>query len=215
VRLAVFDLDGTITRRDTLIPYVAGYLNRERWRWPRLLRAVPTCVRFALGKADHGQVKASLIKAGLGGCTRAQIVDWTDKFVRQLLENGLLTDARRMISVHREAADRLVLMSASTDLYVPAIARSLGFHEVICTGIRWDGDRVQGDLSTPNRRGPEKARCLKELQQRHPQVPTVAYGNAASDLEHLQLAQHGILVNGSHSARQMAARLGVRSVTWR
>ena len=48
-----------------------------------------------------------------------------------------------------------------------------------------------------------------------PQVPTVAYGNAASDLEHLQLAQHGILVNGSHSARQMAARLGVRSVTWR
>jgi phosphoserine phosphatase len=105
-------------------------------------------------------------------------------------------------------------MSASTDLYVPAIGRSLGFHEVICTGVRWEGDRLVGDLTTPNRRGPEKARCFKELQQRYPALTAVAYGNAQSDLEHLRLAQQGVLVNGSASARQMAARLGIQCVTW-
>jgi phosphatidylglycerophosphatase C len=215
VRLVVFDLDGTVTRRDTLFPYVAGYLSRERWRWPALLQVVPMAALFAVGKADHGRVKASLIKAALGGCTRAQIVDWTDKFVRELLQDGLFTDARRTISTHLEGGDRLVLMSASTDLYVPAIARSLGFHEVICTGVQWNGDRLKGDLTTPNRRGPEKARCLKELQQRYPQHTIVAYGNAKSDLEHLQLAQHGFLVNGSSSARQMATRLGVLCLSWR
>ena len=214
MQLAVFDLDGTVTRRDTLLPYVTGYLNRELWRWPTLLCVVPTVARFAMGKADHGQLKASLISRTLGGASRSEIADWTEKFVRALLEQGLFADARRTISAHREAGDRLVLMSASTDLYVPTIGRSLGFHEVICTGVRWEGDRLRGDLTTPNRRGPEKARCFKELQQRYPELATVAYGNAKSDLEHLRLAQHGILVNGSASARQMAGGMGVRCVTW-
>ena len=215
MQLAVFDLDGTITRRDTLLPYVTGYLNRQRWwGWPGMLRVVPTVGRFALGKTDHGQLKAAFIKSTLAGSTRSELSNWTEKFVRALLEDGLFGDARAQISTHRQAGDRLVLMSASTDLYVPVIGRSLGFHEVICTGVRWDGDRLLGDLTTPNRRGPEKARCFKELQQRHPELATVAYGNAKSDLDHLQLAKQGFLVNGSASARQMAARLGVRAVSW-
>jgi phosphatidylglycerophosphatase C len=215
VQLAVFDLDGTITRQDTLFPYVAGYLNRQPWRWPGILRVTPTVFSFALGKSDHGQLKASLIRATLGGAGRVQLHAWTDEFVRALLESGLFADARRRVSAHREAGDRLVLMSASTDLYVPAIGRALGFHEVICTGVRWDGDRLLGDLATPNRRGPEKTRCFRALQQRHPQLTAVAYANARSDLDHLQLAKPGFLVNGSLSARQMAAQLGVQCLTWR
>jgi phosphatidylglycerophosphatase C len=216
VQLAVFDLDGTITRRDTLLPYVTGYLNRQRWwGWPGMLRVVPTVGRFALGKTDHGQLKAAFIKSTLAGSTRSELSNWTEKFVRALLEDGLFGDARAQISTHRQAGDRLVLMSASTDLYVPAVARSLGFHEVICTGVRWDGDRLRGDLATPNCRGPEKTRSLKELQQRYPHLPSVAYGNASSDIDHLQAATRGVLVNGSPAARQMAARVGVICVSWR
>jgi phosphatidylglycerophosphatase C len=216
VQLAVVDLDGPITRRDTLLPYVTGYLNRRRWwGWPGMLGVVPSVARYALGKADPGQLKAAFIKSTLAGSTRAELSDWTEKFVRGLLEDGLFGDARAQISTHREAGDRLVLMSASTDLYVPAVARSLGFHEVICTGVRWNADRLLGELSTPNCRGAEKTRCLKELQQRYPQLPSVAYGNAGSDIDHLQVATRGFLVNGSATARQMAARVGVACVTWR
>ena len=32
MQLAVFDLDGTITRHDTLIQYVLGYLKSRPWR---------------------------------------------------------------------------------------------------------------------------------------------------------------------------------------
>lgn len=216
MQLAVFDLDGTITRGDTLFPYVTGYLNRHRWwGWPGMLRVIPTVGRYALGKADRGQLKASFIKSTLAGSTRSELSKWTGEFVRALLEDGLFGDARAKISTHREAGDRLVLMSASTDLYVPALARALGFHEVICTSVRWDGDRLQGDLATPNCRGAEKTRCLKEMQQRYSHLPSVAYGNASSDIDHLQVATRGFLVNGSATARQMAARAGVVCVTWR
>ena len=67
----------------------------------------------------------------------------------------------------------------------------------------------------PNRRGAEKARCLAALRERYPGVAIVAYGNAASDLEHLRLAERAALVNGTRRARRAAARLNLACVTWR
>jgi len=219
VRLAVFDLDGTITRRDTLVPYVLGYLTRGNpLRWLsliRVLRVLPTLAAFAIGRADHGRLKSELIKATLRGTTRAEIDGWTGQFVDQLLAHGVFADALQRVALHKREGARLVLLSASTDLYVPAIARALGFDEAICTGIRWDGDCLQGDLTTPNRRGAEKARCFEGLRQRHPGLVTAAYGNAGSDLDHLRLADRPLLVNGSARARRRARRLAIPAARWR
>ena len=46
VRLVVFDLDGTITYRDTLLPYVTGYLERSGRSRLRMARVVPTLAAF-------------------------------------------------------------------------------------------------------------------------------------------------------------------------
>ncbi len=78
----------------------------------------------------------------------------------------MFADALSRIEQHRKEGARLVLMSASTDLYVPAFGAALGFDEVICTGVRWDGDRLDGHLTTPNRRGTEKTRCFETLLRR-------------------------------------------------
>ena len=74
--------------------------------------------------------------------------------------------------------------------------------------------RLDGTLTTPNRRGEEKARCLQELVATREDSDTFAYGNAESDLAHLKLARHGVLVNGTLGARRAAAELGVSTVEW-
>ena len=213
MRLVVFDLDGTITRYDTFFPYVLGYLQRRPWRLPGLLLGLPALARFVL-KRDHGELKSALLRATLRGCSRGELDEWTEHFVPSLLAHGLFADALDTIAAHRREGDRLVLMSASTDLYVPCIARKLGFAEVICTGVRWNGDHLSGELTTPNRRGPEKARCFAALRERYPDLSTVAYGNARSDLDHLRLADRGVLVNGTQRARQEATRDGIQCVQW-
>ena len=213
--LALFDLDGTITRHDTLFPYVHGFLHRHPLHAPGVLRVIPAVVGFAVGSLDHGALKATFIRGTLGGCSRAQLDAWTARFVPRLLAHGLFADALSAIEQHRRSGDELVLMSASVDLYVPAIARALGFSQCICTAVRWDGDRLDGALASPNRRGPEKARCLEALRGRFPQMPIIAYGNAASDLEHLRRADRAVLVNGSVRARRSAAAAGIGTVTWR
>lgn len=212
--LAVFDLDGTITRRDTLMPYVLGFLRSHAARSPGLLRVVPMLVRFGLRRADHGDVKSALIRGTLGGCTRTELDAWTARFVPRLVAHGVWPEALACIARHRAQGDVLALMSASVDLYVPAIGRALGFAEVLCTALRWQGGRLDGALAGPNCRGTDKARRLKELRSRYPGLRVTAYGNAASDLAHLRLADHGVLVNGNWRTRQTAKGLGLSCLRW-
>jgi phosphatidylglycerophosphatase C len=171
--------------------------------------------RFALGRADRGAVKSAAIGAVLGGRTRQEIEAWTGEFVPRLLAHGMHADALAALEDHRRRGDRLVLLSASPDLYVPAIGRALGFAETVCTGVAWEGERLSGRLTTPNRRGAEKARVLRALRREHPGLEVVAYGNAMGDLEHLALANRAVLVNGSAGARRAAAGLKIECAAWR
>ncbi|MGH8267195.1 MAG: HAD-IB family hydrolase [Steroidobacteraceae bacterium] len=211
----MFDLDGTITRRDTLLPYVWGFLRYHPARAAALLRVLPALARYALRRTDAGGLKSSLIRTTLGGCTRADIDAWTARFVPRLMAHGLSGGALAAITAHREAGDCLVLMSASVDLYVPAIGRALDFEQVLCTAVQWRGEHLDGALAGVNCRGAEKARRLGQLRAQHPGVEIIAYGNAASDLGHLCLADRGVLVNGAWRTRRAAAHLGIACLTWR
>jgi HAD superfamily hydrolase (TIGR01490 family) len=209
----VFDLDGTITRHDTLLPYLALGLRRYPSHLLRLWR-LPAIVGGFLVDRDRGRIKGRVIHAALGGVPRAELARLTERFLDGSLARLTRPAALAAIARHRAAGDWLVLLSASTDLYVPAIGSRLGFDEVICTQLRWCGDRLDGRLESANRRGAEKTRCLEALRQRHPRARLAAYGNSAADLEHLARADAPLLVNASAAARRAARRLGVACADW-
>ncbi len=211
--IAIFDLDGTITRRDTLMPLVLRRLARRPWQLLRLLWIFPAALRF-LTDRDRGALKQSLLRATLRGTPRAELATFSREFVRKKIERGCFREALATLRRHRDAGHHLVLMSASVDFYVAEFGRQLGFDQVISTEVRWEGDRLDGTLTSANRRGEEKARCLRALLDQRPDGDTYAYGNSESDLPHLQLVRYGMLVNGSLAARRAAAELGVACVDW-
>lgn len=195
--LAVFDLDGTITRRDTFGPFLWGFIWRRPWRLARIPLALPAAASFMLHR-DRGAMKGAVIHALLGGARRAAVERWAERFVAGLLHQGLYAEALRAIALHRTRGDRLLLMSASTDLYVPLIGRALGFDEIICTRVRWKADeRLDGRLASANCRGEEKRRCLAALMARDAPRDVSAYGDSGADLVHMQLVQQGYLINAS------------------
>jgi phosphatidylglycerophosphatase C len=211
--MAIFDLDGTITHRDTLFPLVLRQLSRRPWQLLRLVKLIPAVVRFGVDR-DRGALKQSLLRATLRGIPRAELTDTSEAFVRDTIERGCFQEALQTLRRHREQGHYLVLMSASVDFYVPEFGRQLGFDRVICTGVAWKGDVLDGTLTTPNRRGEEKAHCLRALVAERDDTHTFAYGNSGSDLPHLKLTRHGLLVNGSLAARREAATLGVATAEW-
>jgi HAD superfamily hydrolase (TIGR01490 family) len=213
-RLAVFDLDGTITRHDTFVAYLQGWLRRHPGRrgwW----RAVPALLRFAFGGRDRGRLKSDLLRAYLAGARRDEVEDWSAAFAASLGDADLCPGALAAIARHRAAGDRLVLLSASVDLYVPRIGSRLGFDETICTGVAWQASRLDGALTTANRRGEEKRRCIEELRTRHAGARIAAYANSASDIAHLAASDEPLLVNGGSRARRRAGRCGIPVADWR
>ena len=195
--LAIFDLDGTITRRDTLWPFIRGFLWRHPSRWWRLPMCVAPVLRYVLTDRDRGALKGAVIRLTLGGVTRGALEGWAAQFRQQLVHTGLFGEALARIATHRRAQTHLVLLSASPDLYVPMIARALGFDECICTEVRWRADgTLDGALASANRRGAEKTRCVQALLASHQPLLSQAYGNSRADLEHLRLVSAGIYVNG-------------------
>jgi phosphatidylglycerophosphatase C len=214
--VAVFDLDGTLTWSDTLVLFLASFLRRHPQRLLRLWRLPWTLLSFAAQNRDRGKLKSRIIRMVIGGASRTDVDACARPFVDDLQSRRRFRPAAlAVLEAHRAAGDHLILLSASPDLYVPLIGRQLGFECTLCTEIQWRGDRLDGALQTPNRRGEEKLRCLTWLRTQYPGLPTVAYGNSASDLDHMRKADRALLVNGNAAARALAAQYGIASANWR
>lgn len=213
-RLVFFDLDGTISRHDTLIGYVTGYALRHPWRLLGFLRVLPALAAYFAVHRDRGRLKAALIHAVMGGASRTNVDAWTAEYVPRLLRRGVFAEALQAIRHHREAGDHLILMSATVDLYVPELARVLGFDEYICTPVAWRGDRLEGSLTAPNVRDEEKARQLKRVAVRFAGRRLVGYGNSAPDLPHLRLVDQAYLINPNGRLRKAAKDLPAKFKLW-
>jgi phosphatidylglycerophosphatase C len=214
--VAVFDLDGTLTWRDTLVPFLVAYLRRHPRRLPRCWRLPFAVFGFLALDRDRGMLKSRLVRMVMGGDARADIEPFAAAFVASMPGSRAFRPAALAeLEARRRAGDRLVLLSASPDLYVPRIADLLGFDAAICTELEWREERLDGRLKTPNRRGAEKSRCLAQLRLQYPGMKIMAYGNSASDLPHLREADRALLVNGNAAARRAATALGIPCAEWR
>jgi phosphatidylglycerophosphatase C len=214
-RLAVFDLDGTLSRRDTFGPFVLWLLRRQPQRWLRLPLLLGPLLAFTLRIYDRGQLKGAVIHLLFAGLQRQRVEVWAMDFAQHAVSELMFRDSLNALRSHIAAGDHTVLLSASPDLYVPHIARALGTSDAICTEIRWLGDRLDGRLLSRNRRGSEKTRVLETLRAQHPGLPVIAYGNSTPDLDHMRQCEEAVYVNPPTPHGPALVPPGIRSVRWR
>jgi len=213
-RLAIFDMDGTVTRADTFGPFVVGLLARHPLRVLRLPLLIVPCLGYLLGLTGRGGLKGAILFLLFRGLRREAIHQWTLQYVQQVVPARMFPEALAALRGHLEAGDRVVLLSASPDLYVPQIGSALGVHETVCTQVRWQGESLDGRLAGENRRGEEKSRVLERLRQAHPAMPVIAYGNSKSDLPHMVQCEQAVYVNAGPALSDRLAARGIRCVAW-
>ncbi len=207
--IALLDLDGTITKRDTYIPFLVGFLlsyPARLWRVGSLPFAV---VLHGLGLRDNAWLKEHFLAAVLGGAQRSEIDPWAAVFAERVVARGLRRKARRVIEHHRAAGHELVLATASLDFYVYRLAERLGFDMVICTAAEWRPDgTLSGRLNGPNCYGDAKrAAFWSQIGATRDQLYLIAYSDHHSDLSILNEADHAVAVNPTRRLLR-AARSG-------
>lgn len=204
--VALLDLDGTITKRDTYIPFLLGFLlsyPTRIWRVGSLPFAVAL---HALGLRDNAWLKERFLTAILGGAHRSEIDPWAEIFAERIVARGLRRKARRVIEQHRAAGHELVLATASFDFYVDRLAERLGFDMVICTTAEWRPDgTLSGRLDSPNCYGDAKrAAFWSQIGATRDQLYLIAYSDHHSDLSILNEADHAVAVNPTRRLRRIA-----------
>ncbi|MDP9334878.1 MAG: HAD-IB family hydrolase [Actinomycetota bacterium] len=191
--LAAFDFDGTLTRRDTLVPFLATIAGRAT-----LLRALgaesPRLALAAAGRGDRDVVKQRVLTRVLAGRSYADLEAAGRAFGAELTRSAITTAGRDRIAWHLREGHEVVIVSASLDVYLDEVARALGVAHVLCTGLVTDErGRCTGHLRGANCRGPEKAARLRALLG-DDDVELWAYGNSRGDDEMLALADHPVRV---------------------
>jgi len=215
--IAVFDLDKTITKSDTYVPFLLRILLHNPRRvlvLPKLSFAV---ARYMLGLRDNSWLKEEFLRGLASNMRRSEIADMGEKFVQKLLGGGLILDALARIEHHRQCGHVLILATASVDLYAKLIGKRLGFDTVVCTLTEWsDDDRLTGNLASQNCYGPrKKERIANILQEFGVFDELVVYSDHHSDLPLMELADAAVSVNPTRTLRKVSEENQFTIQLWR
>ena len=190
--IAAFDFDGTLTRRDTLLPFLIRSLGWPKFLWAMLMSS-PWLAAYALRLMSNHRAKARLLKVCLAGWSEAQAQQQAQRFVAQYLPTQWHTWGKAQLAEHQRLGHRCVIVSASPDVYLRAVAASLGVDDLLCTEMTLQTGRYTGDMATPNCHGEQKVvrlqAWLNATFANEPQPEIHAYGDTPGDFPLLRLAQ--------------------------
>ena len=184
--IAAFDLDGTITKRDTFIEFIRftkgylGLINGFLLYSPLLFLAL---IRFY----PLWKVKEKLFSYHFKGLPLSVFDKYCEDFIRAI-DTFVFEDAVQEIKQHIQNGNEVVIVSASIENWIKPYAKTLGIKKVIGTKIVISDDEVSGRFMSANCKGMEKVnRLLAEFPQRV-NYRLIAYGDSRGDKELLQFA---------------------------
>jgi HAD superfamily hydrolase (TIGR01490 family) len=186
--LALFDMDGTLTRRDTLSDLLLRHFGLRRCLIAGV-RLGPALLGVPLDIVHRDTAKVALLRHFFGGMADETFRALGRDYALNHLDRLLRPDARRQLNWHRQAGHRVVVISASVSDWLRPWTESLGI-ELIATELERKGGRLTGALAGPNCRGQGKVDRLRALLDPADYHPIYAYGDTAGDTEMLALADH-------------------------
>lgn len=193
--VAAFDFDGTLIRGDSLLPFLARVAGRCRFALTMIVSAPAAGRAYRHGGRDA--MKVVLLDRFLQGVPSDRLDVVGQAYGEQLAATIRPAMAERM-AWHRGQGHRLVMVSASLDVYLAPLGRALGFDGVLATRLEVGHDgRMTGRLHGRNVRGPEKREQMQRWLAQELEGGAYslwAYGDSAGDRELLAMADHPVHV---------------------
>jgi HAD superfamily hydrolase (TIGR01490 family) len=219
--LAIYDLDRTVTRRATYTPFlVHAALRMAPWRLLLLPLIVASMLAYALRAIDRGRLKEINYRLLIGaGVAPERLEPVVESFADKQVATNILPGARSSIAADKAAGRRLVLATASYRLYAAAIARRLGFDDVIATETGLDrAGRVTARIDGRNCYGLVKRDMIEAWLRREglarEAVHIRFYSDHVSDAPSHRLADEPVAANAHKRLIRLARAEGWEVVEW-
>lgn len=220
-RLAIYDMDKTITRRATWTPFLIHAARaRAPWRLALFPVAGLASLAYLVKMIDRARLKEITHRLMIGrAIPPAGLAKVAEAFADDVAQINMFADARARVEADRAAGWEPVLATASHGYYAAAIAARLDIATVIATTARRDADgNVLAALEGENCYGPAKLRLIEAWMAREgiarKDIQVRFYSDHVSDVPVLKWADEPFAVNAHGPLRRLAVSRGWPVLDW-
>lgn len=116
-KLAIFDIDYTITKKETLMELFKYVIKKDKKNLRFLPRAIYCGIMYAIGIYDERKVKETFLRF-IDGIKEEELAELVKEFYDERLKNILYDDALKMMKKLKNEGYDIYLISASPEFYV-------------------------------------------------------------------------------------------------
>lgn len=219
-RIAVYDLDKTITYRPTWTAFLVRTAAHDApWRLALLPLAGLATLAYAgklIGRSRLKEIAHALLLGRVASPTWIERA--AERFADRIAARGIYAGACAQIEADRAAGYRIVMATASYRFYARAIGDRLGFDAVIGTQAVRAERRIVARISGRNCYGRIKLRMIEAWMGREGLAREDAhvrfYSDHVSDAPTLEWADEAFAVRPHGPLRRLAAERGWQVLDW-
>jgi HAD superfamily hydrolase (TIGR01490 family) len=185
--IAVFDFDGTITTRDSLIHFIISNFGFVRFALVISIMS-PLVLLYKLGILTNHVPKERLFSHFFRGLDEDEFDSLCRSYSLNEIDMIVKDDAMERIRWHKGQGHALVLVTASIHNWIAPWAEKAGFESVIATGAETRNGVITGRFQPTNCYGKEKTKRFLEKYPDRIGYYLFAYGDSRGDREMLEIA---------------------------
>lgn len=192
--IAFFDFDGTLTTKDTLMPFLKYVVGKPTYYF-KLLVISPVLVAYFLKLVRNDVAKQLVLRWYLAGYSIDELRDYGNKFVTTKISGMLRKQGMERFYYHKTRGHKCIILSASLDIYLQSWSEINGFDGLECSKLFVDKDgTVNGTLDGFNCYGREKCSRMVNHKTQSLRTITYGYGDTSGDLPFLNIVDHGFFL---------------------
>ena len=161
-KLAIFDVDYTITKRETLMELFRYVIKEDKKNMIYVPRALISGLLYILKVYDEKKVKESFLKF-IDGKDEKEIKELVNRFYQNSLSKIIYEDSINMMKKLKKEGYDIYLISASPEFYLYELYALEVVDKIIGTKFSLEDGKFKRIMSGYNCKGEEKVRRLKEV----------------------------------------------------
>jgi HAD superfamily hydrolase (TIGR01490 family) len=197
-RLAIFDIDFTLTSKETSIELYKYMVKKKPWLISHLPRHLVTLLLYGTKMYDEKKTKQAFLRF-LDGVKEKDLQILVKDFYKDKLSKIIYEDAINMIKKLKSEGYKIYLISASAEFYLNELYNIKEVDKIIGTKFKIENGAFKPLMEGANCKGEEKVRRLmEELKKDNIEVDfknSYMFSDSLADLPLLKLVGKGYLIN--------------------
>lgn len=184
--IALFDLDSTITKKDSLADFIQYAVGKPAY-FMGLLTLSPMLIAYAIKLISNHAAKEKLITYFFKDCDADHFRKLAHKYSCSQIDKITRPKAMEKIRWHQGQGHKVVIVSASVECWLKGWCDKNEV-DLVATQLEIKNNKLTGKFATRNCHGIEKVNRVKEAYNLSQYEYIYAYGDSRGDKELLALA---------------------------